>query len=129
MAKFVEMDERVKFKDQIEEKEIDGSIILINKFNVKPDKVEQFLKDWTEDATNFKQQPGFISTQLHKGIGKSSVFINYAVWESIEHYKEAVNKVLFSSETQSSLLKYTDDSLVVSPHLFKKVHDPGICVE
>lgn len=38
MAKFVEMDERVKFKDQIEEKEIDGSVILINKFNVKPDK-------------------------------------------------------------------------------------------
>ena len=35
MAKFVEMDERIKFKDQIEEK-IDGSIILINKFNVAP---------------------------------------------------------------------------------------------
>ncbi|MGB9168969.1 MAG: antibiotic biosynthesis monooxygenase family protein [Nitrososphaeraceae archaeon] len=128
MVKFIEMDERVKFKDQIEEKEIEGSVILINKFNVEPDKVEQFLKDWAEDATNFKQQPGFISTQLHKGIGKSSVFINYAVWESIEHYKEAVNKILFSSETQSSLLKY-DDSLVVSPHLFKKVHVRGICVE
>jgi quinol monooxygenase YgiN len=126
MAKIVEMDGRVKFKDQIEEK-IDGSVILINKFNVEPDKVEQFLNDWAEDATNFKQQPGFISTQLHKGIGKSSVFINYAVWESIEHYKEAVNKILFSSETQSSLLKY-DDSLVVSPHLFKKVHVRGICV-
>ena len=101
---------------------------LINKFNVKPEKVEQFLKDWAEDAMNFKQQPGFISTQLHKGIGKSTVFINYAVWESIEHYKEAVNKILFSSETQSSLLKY-DDSLVLSPHLFKKVNVPGICVK
>ena len=31
MAKFVEMDYRVKFKDQIEEK-IMGSVILINKF-------------------------------------------------------------------------------------------------
>src|SRR5574339_267867 len=129
MAKFVEMDERVKFKDQIEEKEIEDSVILKNKFNVEPDKVEQFLKDWAEEAANFKQQTGFISTQLHKGIGKSSVFINYAVWESIEHYREAVNKILFSSETQSSLLKYDDDSLVVSPHLFKKVHVPGICVE
>src|SRR5687767_11481451 len=69
MAKFVEMDDRVKFKDQIEEK-IMGSVILINKFNVAPGKVEQFLKDWGEDATNFKQQPGFISAQLHKGIGK-----------------------------------------------------------
>ena len=60
MAKFVEMDDRMKFKDQIEEKII-GSVILINKFNVEPNKVEQFLKDWGEDATNFKQQPGFIS--------------------------------------------------------------------
>ena len=128
MAKFVEKDDRMKFKDQIEEKII-GSVILINKFNVVPNKVEQFLKDWREDATNFKQQPGFISTQLHRGIGKSSVFINYAVWESMEHYKKAVNKILFSPESQSPLLKYDDDSLVISPHLFKKVAVPGICVD
>ena len=118
----------MKFKDQIEEKII-GSVILINKFNVEPNKVEQFLKDWGEDATNFKQQPGFISTQLHRGIGKSSVFINYAVWESMEHYKKAVNKILFSPESQSPLLKYDDNSLVISPHLFKKVAVPGICVD
>ncbi len=129
MAKFVEMDDRVKFKEQIEEKEIDGHVILINKFNVESDKVEQFLKDWKEDASRFKQQPGFISAQMHKGIGKSSVFINYAVWDSIEHYKEAVNKVIFNSQTQSPLLKYDDDSLVISPHLFKKIAVHGICEE
>jgi heme-degrading monooxygenase HmoA len=128
MAKFVEMDDKVKFKDQIEEK-IMGSVILINKFNVAQGKVEQFLKDWGEDATNFKQQPGFISAQLHKGIGKSSVFINYAVWESMEHYKKAINKMLFRSKSRSPLLKYDDESLVLSPHLFKKIAVPGICVE
>jgi heme-degrading monooxygenase HmoA len=128
MAKFVEMDDKVKFKDQIEEK-IMGSVILINKFNVAQGKVEQFLKDWGEDATNFKQQPGFISAQLHKGIGKSSVFINYAVWESMEHYKKAINKMLFRSKSRSPLLKYDDESLVLSPHLFKKIAIPGICVE
>ena len=128
MAKFVEMDDRVKFKDQIEEK-IMGSVILINKFNVKPNKVEQFLKDWAEDAARFKQEPGFISTQLHRGIGKSSVFINYAVWESMEHYKKAANKILFSTKSQSPLLKYGDKSLVISPHLFTKVAVPGICVD
>jgi heme-degrading monooxygenase HmoA len=118
MAKFVEMDDRVKFKDQIEEKMI-GSVILINKFNVAQGKVEQFLKDWGEDATNFKQQPGFISAQLHKGIGKSSVFINYAVWESMEHYKKAVNKILFRSKSRSPLLKYDDESLVLS-HIYSR---------
>jgi heme-degrading monooxygenase HmoA len=123
------MDDRVKFKEQIEEKEIvDGQVILINKFNVNPDKVEQFVKDWGKDATKFKQQPGFISAELHKGIGKSSVFINYAVWESLEQYNEALHKLIFNSETQSPLMKYDDDSLVISPHIFKKIVIPGICI-
>jgi quinol monooxygenase YgiN len=126
MTKFVEMDERVKFKDQTEEK-IDGPVILINKFNVHPDKVEQFLKDWAEDAATFKRQQGFVSAQLHKGVAKSSVFVNYAVWESMEQFKEAVNKIVFNSKPQSGLLKYGDNSLVISPHLFKKVAVPGIC--
>jgi len=127
MAKFIEMDKRIKFKDQIEEKGINGQVILINKFNVKPDKIEQFLEEWGKDVINFKQQPGFLSAQLHKGIGKSSVYINYAVWESVEHYKKAINKLLFGSDRNSPLLKYDDESLVISPHLFKKVAVPEIC--
>ena len=127
MAKFVEMDERIKFKEQTEEKGINGQVILINKFNVNPNKVERFLEDWGKDAINFKQQPGFISTQLHKGIGKSSVFINYVVWNSIENYKNAVNKIIFNTQSQSPLLKYDDERLVISPHLFKNVAVPGIC--
>jgi hypothetical protein len=43
---------------------------------------------------------------MHKGIGKSSVFLSYAVWESLDHYKEAVNKELFSSEPLLPLMKY-----------------------
>ena len=126
MTKILEWDDRVKFKEQIEEKGIDGYVVLINKFIVEQDKAEQFLKDWTEDAKDFKQQPGFISTQMHKGISRSSVFLNYAVWESLDHYKEAVNKRLFSSEPPSPLVKY-DDTLIMSPHLFKKIAVPGIC--
>ena len=81
MAKFVEMGETLTMKDQMED-EVSGPVILINKFNVDPEQVDQFLDAWKQDATEFKQQPGFISTQLHRGIGKSGVFINYAVWES-----------------------------------------------
>jgi quinol monooxygenase YgiN len=128
MTKITEWDNRVKFKEQIEEKGIDGHVVLINKFIVEPDKAEQFLKAWAKDAKGFQQEPGFISTQIHRGIGKSSVFLNYAIWESVEHYKEAVNKRLFSSEPSSPLTKY-DDTLIMSPHLFKKVAVPGICGE
>jgi heme-degrading monooxygenase HmoA len=126
MTKLVEMDQNVTIKQQMQAEE-KGSVILINKLNVERDQVEQFLKYWAEDAANFKRQPGFISTQLHKGIGKSTLFINYAVWESIKHYKNAVQKVV-GPEFESRLSKYPD-SLVVSPHLFKKVAVPGICVD
>jgi len=124
MAKFVEMDENNSLKDQMES-QVTGPVILINKFNVKSDEVEQFLKVWEEDATQFKNQAGFISAQLHKGIGKSTVFVNYAVWESLSHFKNAVEKVM-GHDPQSLLNKYPK-SLVVSPHLFKKVSVPGIC--
>jgi heme-degrading monooxygenase HmoA len=57
------MDERIKFKDQTDEK-IEGPVILINKFNVQPDKVQEFLNDWTDDAIAFKRQQGFVSAQF-----------------------------------------------------------------
>ena len=124
MAKLIEMDENVTLKDQMEN-EASGPVILINKFNVKSDEVEEFLKAWREDATKFKDQPGLISAQLHQGMGKSTVFINYAVWESLNHFKNAVDKVM-GPDPQSQLSKYPE-SLVVSPHLFKKIAVPGVC--
>ena len=70
--KFVEMDETVTIFTQMEQNM--GPVILINKFNVKPEEADPFLKAWAEHSAYFKQQPGFISTQLHRGIGGSSVF-------------------------------------------------------
>ena len=126
MAKLIEMDENVTLKDQMENQAA-GPVVLINKFNVDSNEVEQFLKAWKEDATKFKDQSGFISAQLHKGIGKSTVFVNYAVWESLEHFKNAVDNVI-GPDFQSQLSKYPK-SLVVSPHLFKKVTVRGICLD
>jgi hypothetical protein len=37
----------------------------------------------------FKRQAGFISALLHRGIGGSSIFFNYVVWEAAEHFKQA----------------------------------------
>lgn len=126
MAKFVEMDEKVTLKGQME-KQVAGPVILINKFNVETSEEKRFLKAWQEDATRFKNQPGFISAQLHKGIGNSTIFVNYAVWQSLNDFKNAVDKVI-GTDWQSQLSKYPE-SLVISPHLFKKVAVPGICDE
>ena len=70
MAKLVEMDECVPIFKQMEE-DI-GPAVLINKFSVDPQEFDQFLKGWAIEPEKFKTQPGFISTQLHKGIGESA---------------------------------------------------------
>jgi heme-degrading monooxygenase HmoA len=121
MPQMVEMDDRVTLEEQMREEV--GPVILINKFNVKPEEADQLLKTWAADAAYFKKQPGFIAAQLYKGIGGSSVFINYAVWESVEHFKKAFS----NPEFQGHLSAYPP-SAVASPHLFKKVAVPGICV-
>ena len=90
------MDEMVTLSAQMEQNI--SPVILIDKFNVKPEDVDQLLKAWAADAAYFKQQPGFISTQLHRGIGGSCVFINYAVWESTQQFKEAFNRLEFKSK-------------------------------
>ena len=91
---------------------------------MNPEDVDEFLKAWEADAAYFKSQPGLISAQLHKGIGGSSTFINYAIWESTAQLKKAVNNI----DLQSRLSNYPA-STVISPHIFKKVAVPGICVE
>lgn len=72
MANIVETDKRVTLEKQLEENA--GPVILINKFNLDPQDVDQFLKAWASDAEIMKQQPGFISTQLHRGIAGGIIF-------------------------------------------------------
>jgi heme-degrading monooxygenase HmoA len=120
--KLVEMDEQVTFVEQMNQDT--GPVMQINKFNVNPDEVDEFLKAFAATAEVLKRQPGYISAQLHRGIAGSCVFLNYEVWESAEHFKQAVS----SSEFQSSIVGLPPNT-VMSPHLFKKVAVPGICVD
>jgi heme-degrading monooxygenase HmoA len=122
MVKIVETDEKVTLSTQLEE-DI-GAVILMNKFNVGHDEVEEFLKVFEETTKYFKQRPGFISSQLHRGIAGSSTFVNYVVWESAAQFKHAFNNPEFRTN-MANLLPNT----VMSPHLFKKVAVPDICVE
>jgi heme-degrading monooxygenase HmoA len=94
MVKIVEMDENITLKAQLEEDV--GSVILLNKFTVKPEDIDQFLI-FAATTEIFKQQPGFISTQMHRGIGNSTTFFNYVIWESAEHFKRAFDRPEFRS--------------------------------
>ena len=54
-------------------------VIPVSILNVAESDIPALLKAWEDDANWMKQQPGYISTQLHQGIAGSTVFMNYAV--------------------------------------------------
>lgn len=121
MVQFVEMDNRVTLADQMAEDV--GPVVLINKFTVAENEAERLLEAWRIDAGKFKAQPGFISTQLHRGIAGSGVFLNYAVWESVADFRRA-----FEDPAIRQAFGHYPASAIASPHLFRKLAVPGICL-
>jgi heme-degrading monooxygenase HmoA len=98
-------------------------VVLVNVFTLDRADEEAFLAAWTDDAAFMKRQPGFISTQLHRAVGDSPTYLNYAVWETTAAFRAAFTH----PEFRAKLTAYPA-SAVASPHLFQKVAVPGICV-
>jgi len=98
-------------------------IVLVNLFIVSESDIPALLKAWEEDANWMKRQPGYISTQLHRGIAGSTVFMNYAVWESVAHFQAA-----FSHPDFKKALERYPSSAIASPHLFTRLAVPNLCV-
>jgi heme-degrading monooxygenase HmoA len=74
MPKLKELDSRITLAEQMQM--MGGPIVLINVFAVAPADKAALIKAWSHDADFMKSQPGYISTQLHRGIGRSSTYIN-----------------------------------------------------
>lgn len=89
-----------------------------------PEDADALLAARAADAAYLKTKPGFISTQLYRGIAGSGVFVNQAVWESVKAFRNAFGDPQF----QATFARYPD-STVASPHLFQKLAVPGICVD
>jgi heme-degrading monooxygenase HmoA len=117
-----ETDEQTTYMEQLQAD--GGPVVLINEFNLPPGDVDAFLDAWADDAAFMKRQPGFISTQLHRGTAGSTTFVNTAVWESARALGEAFR----SPEFQRGIGRYPEHT-VAAPHLFEKVAVPGICVD
>ena len=97
--------------------------MLVNVFTL--DKADEaiFLRVWQGDAAFMKRQPGFISTQLHRAVGHSPAYLNYAVWELTAAFRAAFTHPEFAAK-----LSTYPSSAVALPHLFQKVAMPDICV-
>ena len=99
-----------------------GPVVLVNIFTVDPAEEDALVEAWRNDALYMKAQPGYISTQLHKAIGNSGMFMNYAVWDSVEDFRAAFS----NPEFQAHLDEYPS-SAATAPHLFEKIAVPNCC--
>ena len=103
--------------------EVTGPMVLVNVFTLDPADEAAFLVAWGKDAIFMKARPGFISTQLHRAVGESPTYFNYAVWESLELFQDA-----FSDPGFHARLADYPSSATASPHLFQRVAVPDVCV-
>jgi heme-degrading monooxygenase HmoA len=98
-------------------------VVLTNVFTLDKADEAAFLQCWRDDALFMKRQPGFISTQLHRAIGESPTYLNYAVWESTADFRAA----FMHPDFRAKLMAYPA-SAIASPHLFQKVAVNDVCV-
>lgn len=98
-------------------------VVLVNIFQVAAEDISALMQAWEADANWMKKQPGYISTQLHQGIAGSTVFMNYALWESVGHFRAA-----FGNPEFKSALAHYPASAVASPHLFTRLTVANLCV-
>ncbi len=122
MLQRVEMDAGVTLAEQLAAEV--GPVILVNTFRVAPADADALVAAWAVDAAHLRSKPGYIATQLHRGIAGSSTFLNTAVWESVASFRAA-----FADPAFQSTFRDYPDSTVASPHLFQKLAVPGICVD
>ncbi|WP_424974951.1 antibiotic biosynthesis monooxygenase family protein [Dinoroseobacter sp. S124A] len=99
-----------------------GPVVLINLFTIDPADQEALLEAWKADALYMKKQPGYISTQMHKAVGDSSMYLNYAVWDTVADFRAA-----FSNPEFKQALSHYPSSAVTAPHLFEKVAVSNCC--
>ena len=117
-----EVSDRITFARQLADPGPEA-VVVINTFSVDPQEVDAMLAVWAMDSQALKRQPGFISAQLHQGVGDSCIFVNYAVWESAAHLQAATQHPDFRRAVSE-----TPPSVVTRPHLFRKIAVPGVCV-
>ena len=121
MVKYRDLDERHPFKEQLQYEA--SPVVFLNIFTIDPDEATKFERAWAEDAAYFKTQIGCITGQLHRGVGGKNMYINYAVWESVDHFRKATSNPQFKAH-----LEAYPSSTTATPALFQTMHVQNMCL-
>ena len=118
---FKELEPRATIESQLSD--TGGPVVLLNVFTLDAADAAGFLEAWSAEAEFFKTQPGYISTQLHQGVGGSTMYVNYAVWESAAAFAAAFHDPRFKKTAARF-----PSSVTALPHLVRPIAVPGYCV-
>ena len=68
-----------------------GPVTLMNRFQVDPDRDDQFLELWTRTSMYFRTRPGFVSLRLHRAVSAEAEYrwVNVATWQSEADFRAA----------------------------------------
>lgn len=123
MIELRDIDPSTPFLAQLQGPDDGQPITLVNTFVVPEEGIDEVIDVWRQDSMIMKAQPGFISAQLHRGIGDGRVLTNVAVWESLTSLRNA----FMTEEFQNTLPLYPDGSLAF-PVVMRRKAVPGVCV-
>src|SRR5262249_19723539 len=115
------LDENVPIFQQLDTQA--SPVILVNVFQVAEADTPALLKACDNDANWMQKQPGYESSQMPQALGGSTLFLNYAVSESVVHFRAAFNHPDF----KRSLEQYPS-STIASPRWFTRRTVPNLCV-
>lgn len=72
------------------------NVVLINTFTVPAELEKETVQMWEKARDFLKDQPGYISTKLHRSVSNNAryMLINVAEWESVDAFKAAHQKMM-----------------------------------
>ncbi len=85
-----------------------ATVIII--FNVEPEKQQELIDTITDFLNTVKQQPGFVSANIHKSLDGVKV-ANYAQWKTKQDFENFLNNPKVQ-EKSAKIRKYNPDSHV-----------------
>ena len=123
MIDLKDIDRSAPFLAELQGPDDGRPITIINTLVVPEGQMDKVIDVWRQDSMIMKAQPGWVSAQLYRGIGNSSVVTNVSVWESLTALKNA----FMTEEFQNTLPLYPDGSASY-PVLVRQEAVAGVCV-
>ncbi|KAB0480089.1 antibiotic biosynthesis monooxygenase [Vibrio sp. IB15] len=94
-------------------------VVLINTFSVEPAHEAATLAYWESARDVLVQQPGYISTTLHRALSTDAtyLYVNVANWESQKHFIDAI------SVMREELPALNLEGVTANPNLYEVIRN------